>query len=113
MTDNTRDMLYKNMLGVRETIEAYALQILSGDYGGADEPTVEGTPISKYPLEVVDERGREFAIVLRSQPTARHIAVAADDGHDARLEGYWAGEHVTLHSDTGALNTFLDYFVER
>jgi hypothetical protein len=37
MTDNTRDMLYKNMLGIRETIEAYALQILSGDYGGADE----------------------------------------------------------------------------
>ena len=61
--------------------------ISDGGYGGADEPTVQGTPISKYPLEVVDERGREFAIVLRSQPTARHIAVAADDGHDARLEG--------------------------
>lgn len=107
MTTTTRSALYENMVGVRETVEEYARQIESGDYD--DEPTADDTPISEYPLEIVDERGREFAVVICTG--GPHIEVVADGGYDARLEGYWAGERVTLSGD--AFNTFLDYFIER
>lgn len=75
----------------------------------ADEPTVDETPISEYPLEIVDERGREFAVVLGTG--GPHIEVVADGGCSARLEGYWGGSRATLHGDY--FSTFLDYFIER
>jgi hypothetical protein len=40
-----------------------------------------------------------------------HIEIAADGNYSARLEGYWAGEHATLHGDE--YDTVLDYFIER
>jgi hypothetical protein len=161
MTDSTRDMLYKNMLGIRETIREYVRQIESGEYGdhwtvtyvdptsgnekqwlgvsaigeyeamesvmtkntnlsddftnydaeleSADEPTFDETPISEYLLEVVDERGREYAVVLCTG--GPHIEVVADGLYDARLVGYWSGETFTMHGDI--FSTFLDYFIER
>lgn len=75
----------------------------------ADEPTVDETPISEYPLEIVDRRGREFAVVLGIG--GPHIEVVADGDYDARLEGYWGGSRVTRHGDY--LSTFLDYFIDR
>lgn len=156
MSDNTREMLTKNMQGIKESLEEYARQIESGEYGDtwqvqsdpvdrnvtvqaigdyeaieavirdnptwsddmgdyeaerieADEPTVDETPISEYPLEVVDERGREFAVVISTG--GPHIEVVADGGQNARLAGYWGGEQVYLHGDV--FDTFLDYFIER
>jgi hypothetical protein len=76
----------------------------------AYEPTTEdGTPISEYPLEIVDERGKEFAVVISTG--GPHIEVVADGLSDARLEGYWWGERVTRYGD--AFSTFLDYFIDR
>lgn len=96
-------------------IEAY-LEIVGDDgrelyaeRNPADEPTVDETPISEYPLEIVDERGREFAVVLSTG--GPHIEVVADGLSSARLEGYWWGDRATLHGDY--LSTFLDYFIER
>jgi CRISPR/Cas system-associated exonuclease Cas4 (RecB family) len=157
VTNNTRDMLYKNMQGIRETIEEFARQIKSGEFmstwaiqlsddeeqtftyratseddayqayvenhafhvaqenvniyviESADEPTTEDTPISEYPLEVVDERGREYAVVLCTG--GPHIEVVADGLCDARLVGYWSGETVTMSGNM--FSTFLDYFIER
>lgn len=158
MSDNTREMLTKNMQGVRESIEEYVRQIESGEYGdqwtitdtegneavvtardesaaldkaydvpanrlllvgeasdwgvtheSADEPTADDTPISEYPLEIVDGRGKEFAVVLCTG--GPHIEVVADGGQSARLAGYWGGEQVYMHGDV--FDTFLDYFIER
>lgn len=79
-----------------------------------DEPTIADeygneSPISEYPLEIVDERGREFAVVITVG--GPHIEVVADGGQNARLVGYWGGETVTYHGDV--YSTFLDYFIER
>lgn len=75
----------------------------------ADEPTVDETPISEYPLAIVDERGKEFAVILSMG--GPHIEVIANGLDPARLEGYWGGEQVCRHGDY--LSVFLDYFIER
>lgn len=75
----------------------------------ADEPTVNETPISEYPLEVVDERGRQFAVVISTG--GPHIEVTADGGQRAFLVGYWGGEKVTRSGDH--FDTFLDHFIYR
>ena len=81
----------------------------SWEFIEADEPTVEDTPISEYPLEIVDERGKEFAVVLTTG--GPHIEVVADGGSSARLAGYWGGEQVYMYGNV--FDTFLDYFIER
>jgi hypothetical protein len=65
--------------------------------------------ISDYPLEIVDERGREFAVVICTG--GPHIEVVADGVGQARLEGYWAGSRCTLSG--GYFDVFLDWFIER
>ena len=113
MSSNTLDALIDQIKAHDETIRAYVAQMLSGEYGPdgtADEPIDEDeTPISEYPLEVVDERGREFAVVLATG--GPHVEVVADGGSSARLVGYWGGLSYTLHGDR--LDTFLDYFIDR
>lgn len=110
-----RDNLRNNLTGVAETIAEYARQIQSGEYD--DEPTITDnygneTPISEWPLEIVDERGRAFAIVLTIG--GPHIEITADGQRDARLVGYWGGETVTRYDDSdGSFATVLDYFIDR
>lgn len=65
--------------------------------------------LADYPLEVVDERGREFAVVLGTG--GPHIEIAADGLAGARLEGYWGGERVTLYGDV--FDKVLDWFIDR
>jgi|LakMenEpi03Aug12_release.lakeMendotaPanAssembly.Ray.scaffolds.fasta_scaffold49906_8 hypothetical protein len=74
-----------------------------------DDPTVNETSIYDYPLAVVDERGREFAVVICTG--GPHIEVVADGLNRARLEGYWWGSRCTLTGDY--FDTFLDWFIER
>lgn len=82
-----------------------------------DEPTVRddrgnGTPISEWPLDIVDERGREFAVLITYG--GPNIWLTADGLSDARLVGYWGGETVTLWDDSvGSFTAVLDYFIER
>lgn len=82
-----------------------------------NEPTIRdnygnASPISERPLEIVDERGRAFAIVLTTG--GPHIEITADGQRDTRLIGYWGGETVTLYDDTaGSFATVLDYFIDR
>jgi hypothetical protein len=65
--------------------------------------------ITDYPLEIVDERGREFAVVICTG--GPHIEIVADGGNRARLEGYWWGSRCTLSGDY--FDVFLDWFIER
>ena len=65
--------------------------------------------IGEWPLEVVDERGREYAVVICTG--GPHIEVVADGHNRARLEGYWWGSRCTLSGDY--FDTFLDYFIDR
>lgn len=90
---------------VAETIAAYVEQIRDG----VDVPTVDDTPIDEYPLEVVNERGKEFAVVISTG--GPHIEVAANGGTVARLEGYLWGDRATIHGDQ--FDTFLSYFIDR
>lgn len=98
---------------IAETLAEYARQLRSGEYAqGNYEPTVSGVPLREYPLEIVDERGREFAVVLCIG--GPHIEIVADGWHDARLAGYWWGESETLWEDAQAsFTTVLDYFIKR
>lgn len=84
------------------------------DRDSFDEPTLvddygNEARLSEYPLEVVDERGRQFAVVISTG--GPHIEVTADGDQRAYLVGYWGGEKVTSHGDH--FDTFLDYFIER
>lgn len=82
-----------------------------------DEPTIRdnygnASPISEWPLDIVDERGKEFAVLITYG--GPNIWLTADGLSDARLVGYWGGEPVTLWDDSaGSFTTVLDYFIER
>ena len=91
---------------VAATIVKYVEQIMDG----RRPPAVDGTPIGDYPKEVVDERGKPFAVVIRT--SGPHIEVAANgvDG-PARLQGYWRGHRCTIHGEQ--FDPFLDYFINR
>jgi hypothetical protein len=105
VSDRTDKALAAEVDAVAETVRAYVDQIASG----ADEPTVDDTPIGEYPLEIVDERGKEFAVVISTG--GPHVEVVADGFAAARLEGYWSGWRVTRYGDY--LSVFLDYFIDR
>lgn len=120
MSNSTHEALAQQVDATAETIRQYvdalngdsqAIAALAADYGyGVDADEYDVTDaIHEYPLEVVDERGREFAVVLSTG--GPHVEVVADGPQSARLEGYWAGERVTRYGDY--LSTFLDYFIDR
>jgi hypothetical protein len=74
------------------------------------EPWIPGYgEIDQYPLEVVDERGREYGVLICTG--GPHIEIVADGGNRARLEGYWRGSRCTLSGDY--FDVFLDYFIDR
>jgi len=112
---NALDCLRNNLAGVAEAIAEYARQIRSGDY--RDEPTITDnygneTPISEWPLDIVDERGKEFAVLIAYG--GPNIWLTADGLSDARLVGYWGSETVTLWDDSArSFTTVLDYFIDR
>lgn len=65
--------------------------------------------LTEYPLEIVDERGRNFAVVLTVG--GPHIEIEAEGSGRATLNGYWGGEHVTLYGDV--FDRTLDWFIDR
>jgi|APFre7841882724_1041349.scaffolds.fasta_scaffold225688_1 hypothetical protein len=91
---------------VAATIVKYVEQIMDGRL----PPTVNETPIGEYPKEIVDERGKQFAVVICTG--GPHIEVAANgiDG-PARLKGHWRGHRCTINGDQ--FDPFLDYFINR
>lgn len=103
------ELLIEQIEGAAATIWKFVSQIESGTEPAITDSYGNVTPIDEYPLEVVDERGREFAVVLCTG--GPHIEVVADGLCSARLEGYWAGSRCTRSGDY--LSTFLDYFIDR
>lgn len=135
MSDETRDMLTRQVESILETIrDLYRYVGLGQDYVCDECQTVDdwhddtecagefhsadadeyGTDpaeyLAEYPLEVVDERGRPFIVVLGTG--GPHVEVVADGSSTPTLVGYWGGEKVTRH-DGDALTWFLDSFIER
>jgi hypothetical protein len=96
----------RDTYGIADDVELYA-ELVDEFY----EPCLpdDAGDISDYPLEIVDERGREFAVVICTG--GPHIEVVADGGNSARLEGYWWGSRCTLSGDY--FDVFLDWFIER
>ena len=73
-----------------------------------DEPTVDGTPISEYGLELVTEVGRPWTWVLATG--GPHIEIVADGSGRAKLVGYWGGERVERSGEH--IDRVLDYMLE-
>ena len=65
--------------------------------------------LAEYPLEVVDERGRNFAVVLCTG--GPHIEIEAEGYGRAALQGYWGGVRATLTADV--FDRVLDWFIDR
>lgn len=81
------------------------------DAGTWDDDNEDGS-IYDYPLEVVNEVGKDYAVVLCTG--GPQIEVTAYGLNNARLEGYWWGTRATRHDYGGfPLTTFLDFFIER
>ena len=103
--EDTAVDLARELYGIPDTLELYA-DLVDEYYS----PTIAGYgDIDDYPLEIVDERGREFAVVICIG--GPHIEIVADGGRYARLEGYWGGSRCTLSG--GYFDVFLDYFIDR
>lgn len=63
----------------------------------------------EYVLEVVDERGRNFAVVIATG--GPHIEIEAEGLQMAQLHGYWGGEHVVRYGEI--FGRTLDFFIDR
>ena len=138
MSNDTSDELYRMMLGIRDRLtdvmecidkgrpyteddlpEGYECDgsaVLGPDGDEVDPDDVPGVEwhdphdyLMKRPLEVVDERGRNFAVVLTVG--GPHIEIEAEGYGRPALKGYWAGERVTLTG--GVFDRVLDWFIDR
>lgn len=77
--------------------------------GPNDEPTVDETPISEWPLSVEVKVGRPLAVVISTG--GPHIEIVHDLSEgSAKLAGYWGGEQVYRHGKE--FQTVLDYFTD-
>ena len=77
------------------------------DYEGGVDPHEF---LVEYVLDVVDERGRPFAVVISTG--GPHIEIEAEGGGQARLVGYWGGK-TCERWDSDLFGEVLDYFVDR
>lgn len=138
MSNETRDMLHENMLNIRDRLTDVVECIREGrpytdddlpdgyEWDGdvlldaeGDEVDHEDVPdidwsdaadyLMEYPLEIVDERGRNFAVVLSTG--GPYIEIEAEGNDRAALHGYWGGEHVTLSGQV--FDDVLDWFIDR
>lgn len=94
-----------------DNVPAYEFTIAREEF---DNPTIvdaygNETSIDDFPLEIVDERGKDYAVVIGTG--GPHIEVTASGDDSARLVGYWSSETTARHGDQ--FDTFLDYFIER
>lgn len=71
-------------------------------------PTVDGTDILDYGLELMTEIGRPWTWVLGTG--GPHIEITADGTDTARLVGYWDGERVERSGYR--IDHVLDYMLE-
>lgn len=85
------------------TVRAYAEELQAG------RMIVDEIPLDEYPLEIVNERGREYAVVICTG--GPHIEIVADGQREARLAGYWWGESAARHAPE--CDTVLNYFINR
>jgi len=110
MSNETRDMLYESMESIKARLSDIMIAIDDGVPYEDECDEYDATDyLAEYPLEVVNERGREFAVVIGTG--GPHIEIAADGLRKARLEGYWGGERVTLFGDV--FDEVLDWFIDR
>ena len=97
---------------LRKLMELYFegfTEILDAAAAGNDELS-DGTNIWEYPLEIINEVGRPWTVVLTVG--GPHIEVTQDGHHMATLEGYWGGDKHTLYDDhEKTLERILDLYI--
>ena len=86
------------------TVTEYAHLIRSGRIN----PTVDGKRIDDYPVAIIDEPGRPFAIVLAADDP--RVEVTATPDGSAVLTGQWRGHH--LERRDAVYDIFLNYFAQ-
>ncbi|WP_054173045.1 hypothetical protein [Mycobacteroides immunogenum] len=119
MTERDKQLLIDQMRATDQTIKDYAAALggdeeatarLAEDYGVPVDEYDVNDAIGEWPLEVVDERGRDFAVVLTIG--GPHIEITASGGSNPTLEGYWGADRWSMGS-ADHLTTILDYFIDR
>lgn len=105
---DTQSELDRMCRGIREDLVKLATRINSDDFDGTytDDDGDEMDALDMF-LEVVNERGRNFALV--SCVGGPHIETEWVNGY-ATVEGYWGGDRVSLPLDRETANTLNDYF---
>lgn len=96
--------LDNQMEGVTRDIEEWA-QLLAHDI----YINSEGSEIYDYPLEIIKETGKPYAVVLCTG--GPHIEIVAEGWGEAVLCGYWWGETSKKYGKD--FTTFLDFFIDR
>lgn len=111
MTERQTDQqrLDEHMDSVLEHIKDWVARINAGNHD--DDSDGNGT-IYDYPLEIVDERGKPYSVLITCG--GPHIEVEAHGYDEARLEGYWGSSRSTRYDyGNNPLTQFLDFFIER
>ena len=105
--ETTRNRLNDMMKNIKEELTEL-MECINSDtlYLGEYDPH---DYLTEYAVEVVDERGRNFAVVVTTG--GPHIEIEADGQGIAYLSGYWGGEHTVLSGQV--FDAVLDYFIER
>ena len=111
MSEQSQKDLDDQMEATYSHIVEWVKRIEDGTY---DDGSYDDGDIYDYPLEIVNEVGKDYAVVLCTG--GPQIEVTAYGLNNARLEGYWWGTRSTRHDRTvegNPLTTFLDFFIER
>ena len=95
--------LQDHVKSVDDTIRQFVEQISDG----VDDPIVDDQCLDEWPLELIGEIGRCWAVTICTG--GPHIEVTADGQYAARLEGYWGDDRYTLCGEY--LDTFLDHLL--
>jgi acetylornithine deacetylase/succinyl-diaminopimelate desuccinylase-like protein len=106
MTDSTREMCQQHAASTKELLEEVWTAIDAGEeYEGSDAQEY----LDEWPLEVVWEKGEEFAVVLGTG--GPHIEITGGGRNGGyKLAVYWAGEQAFQSGE--AITRTGEYFRE-
>lgn len=108
MSPSTQEMLAENVKNVSDMlVEIWEAIDNEEEYQDSDPNDY----LSELPLEVVDERGKDFAVILGTG--GPHIELTASGFGNVELVGYWSGSVYRLSDSEGVFERTLEYFIER
>lgn len=99
---------------VAETVREIAAAIREGREVYREDDNGNEARVDDYPLEIVAEIGRPFAVVITTG--GPHVEIVADGYDAARIVGTWGflGNTATEYDDAaGTFGAVLDYYTGR